>query len=189
MTTIFIIFLIAYSLCVFLIPNFWFLIACTVFNFLLILIFGISPKKLLRNVLDILPFLIIVFVFNLIFDSVVSSLIVVWKIFIVTNFCYVFSQIISPSKMAMGMAGLFFPLKLFKVNTDKLGIMIVVALNFIPIIREKTRMMKKTLKARNVKLTPKNLVKTLGFMFSIFFVELFKMSNEIEKTLIARNYV
>lgn len=188
MISIFILFLIAYSLAVFLVPNLWFLVGCSAFNIIFMLIVRPNLKMFARNFLDILPFLIIVFVFNLIFDTVISSLIVVWKIYIVTNFCYVFSVAISPSKMAEGIAGLFCPLKIFKVNTDKIGIMLVVALNFIPIIREKTRSMKKTMRARHVKLTPKNMISMFVFMFSIFFVELFKMSNELERTMYARNY-
>lgn len=188
MTAILILFLICYSLAVFLVQNIWFLVACTVFNLLLLIITRVSPKKLLRNTIGILPFLIIVFLFNLIFDTVINSLIIIWRIFIVTNYCFIFSVNISPSKLASGFSILLYPLKLFKVNTDRLGIMLVITFNFIPILRGKTYSMKNTLKARHAKFTLKNMVSMLVFMFTIYFVELVKMSNELERAMMARNY-
>ncbi len=188
MTALLILFLIGYSIAVFLIKNLWVLLGFTIFNLLLLIITRISPRKLAKNTLAILPFLIIVFLFNLIFDSVVNSLIVIWRIFIVTNFCFIFSVNVSPANLANGFTTLLCPLKLFKVNTERLGIMLTIAFNFIPILRAKAGGMKKTLKVRHAKITPKNLIQMLTFMFSMFFVELIKMSNELERAMLARNY-
>lgn len=188
MTAILILFLIGYSIAVFLIKNLWVLLGFTIFNLLLLILLRISLRKLLKSTFAILPFLIIVFLFNLIFDGVVDSLIVVWRIFIVTNFCFIFSVNVSPANLANGFSILLYPLKIFKVNTARIGIMLTIAFNFIPILRSKASGIKKTLKVRHAKITPKNLVQMLTFMFSIFFLELVKMSNELERAMLARNY-
>lgn len=179
---------IAFSIATFLINNVWVLLGLTISNILLHFIFKICPVKALKNLLKILLFVLIVFLFNLIFDSVVASLIVAWKIIIVANGAFIFSYKINATKLAQGFNQLFYPLKLFKVNTNNLSLMIVIAINFIPILTNEAYNLKLTLKARNVNLNLKTLFTQSHKLFVMFFANIFKRVDELELVLRARNY-
>lgn len=179
---------IAFSIVTFLINNVWVLLGLTISNILLHFIFHISPKKALINLSKILVFVVIVFLFNLIFDNYINSLIVAWKIIIVTNGAFIFSSRISPTQLSIGFEQLLYPLKIFKVNTLDISLMLVIALNFIPIIARESRELKQVLYARNIKLNIKTLFTQSPKLFVMFFANIFKRVNELEQTLLARNY-
>lgn len=186
--TFLILFFIVYSCLVFAFSNIYFLIGCAIFNLLLIIILKVSPKKLLKNFMHILFFVLFVFLFNLIFDSIVSSLIVVFKIVIVTNFAFVFSYRISKTQLANGIANLLLPLKLFKVNTNNLALMIVISLNFISILGKEAKQLKSNLRARNIKLNLKTFFTKTPTIFTMFIAGILKRVNLIEASLKARGY-
>ncbi len=185
---VFLLFFIAYSLCVFLISNIYALVGFSAFNLLLLVVFRINVLKTLKNLYKILFFAVFVFLFNLIFDDVVSSAIVGWKILIVTNFAFIFSNIFSPVQIANGVSQLFFPLKLFKVNTDNLVIVVVIALNFVPIILSEIKTLKQNLRARNVRLNLQTIFTKSHVILTLYFASLLKKTEDLETVLLSRNY-
>ena len=66
---IFILLFIAFSLFIFITNNIYVLVGFTISNILLHFIFKISPKKALKNLFKIFFLIIIIFLFNLIFDN------------------------------------------------------------------------------------------------------------------------
>lgn len=187
---LFILFFIAYSVAVFVVPSTWIyvLVGFTALNILLLIVLKISPIKLLKNLFRIFWFALIVFLFNLIFDSVISSLIVVWRIVIVCNFAFIFSKAMSPANMALGFSQLFAPLKIFKVNTNDFALMFVIAFNFIDIFAEESKVMKRSLKARGFKFNLKNLLSKSHVILLMFFAGIFKRADSLEASLKARGY-
>ena len=185
---LFLLLFIAYSFCVFLMSNIYVLIAFSVFNLIMLFVFRINALKTLKNLYKISFFALFVFLFNLIFDSLAASAIVGWKILIVTNFTFIFSNIFSPVQIANGISQLLFPLKLFKVNTDNLVIIIVVALNFVPILANEIKTLKENLKARNVRFNLKTLFTKSHIILTLYFAGILKRAEELESVLIARNY-
>lgn len=185
---VFILFFIAYSTCVFCFTNLWFLLVCSLFNILLMCIFRIKPKKVIKNLSKITVFTLFVFCFNIIFDSVVNSLFVAWKIVIVANFSFIFSYKLSPTQLATGLSQLLFPLKLFKINTNDIVIMLVIALNFVSIISVETKTFKQSLLARNIRLNLKTFFTESHLLFIAYFVNLLQKVDDIEKALLIRNY-
>ena len=184
----FIIFFIAYSLVVFLVGNIWALLGFTLFNILLLFIFKIKFVRLLKNLWRTFWFALIVFAFNLIFDTWLASLIVVWKIYIVANFSFIFSQAMSPANMAVGFSQFFYPLKLFKVNVQELALMFVIAFNFIEIFSEELCTLKMSLKARRFEIGFKTIFTKLHIILLMFFANLFKRVNSLEMSLKVRGY-
>lgn len=179
---------IIFSIIVFFVNNLWILIGVTISNILLHIFFKISLKKSLKNIFKILFLVLFIFLFNLIFDNVISCLLISWKILIVANGAFIFSCKVSPTKLAYGLQQLFFPLKIFKVDTNNLSLMIVIALNFIPIISRDISTLKETLYARNVKLNLKTFLSQSYWLFIIFFANMFKNVDDIEMVLISRGY-
>ncbi len=183
---IFILLFIAFSLFIFITNNIYVLVGFTISNILLHFIFKISPKKALKNLFKIFFLIIILFLFNLIFDNLINSLIVSYKVLIVANGAFIFSKVITPTRLANGFKQLFLPLKLFKVDTNNLALMLTIALNFIPIISYDITTLKQTLKARNVKLNLKTLFTQSHLLFVMFFANLFKRVDDLELVIRAR---
>lgn len=185
---VFILFFISYSLSAFLISNIWVLCGFSIFNLFLMLIFKINAWKALSNLFKISIFALFVFLFNLIFDDVISSAVVAWKILIVANFAFTFSSVFGPTQIATGLGQLLFPLKIFKVNTDNLVIMIVIALNFIPIIMQEIKSLNANLKARNVRLNFKTIFTKSHVILTLYFASLIKKTEELETALLSRSF-
>ncbi len=185
---VFILFFIAYSLTAFLVQNLWVLLGFTMFNILLMICFKISILKILKSFNRAFWFALFVFLFNLIFDSVLNSLVIAWRILIVFNFSFIFSKAMPPAKMAVAFGQLFLPLKIFKVNTKNLSLMFVIIFNFIEIFSEDLKTLKNSLKARNFRFTPMNLIKQGHVILLMFFANLFKRVDSLEASLIARGY-
>lgn len=183
---IFILLFIAFSLFIFITNNIYVLVGFTISNILLHFIFKISPKKALKNLFKIFFLIIIIFLFNLIFDNLINSLIISYKVLIVANGAFIFSKVITPTRLANGFKQLFLPLKLFKVDTNNLALMLTIALNFIPIISYDITTLKQTLKARNVKLNLKTLFTQSHLLFVMFFANLFKRVDDLELVIRAR---
>lgn len=183
---LFILLFITFSLFIFITNNIYVLVGFTISNILLHFIFKISPKKALKNLFKIFFLIIIIFLFNLIFDNLINSLIVSYKVLIVANGAFIFSKVITPTRLANGFKQLFLPLKLFKVDTNNLALMLTIALNFIPIISYDITTLKQTLKARNVKLNLKTLFTQSHLLFVMFFANLFKRVDDLELVIRAR---
>lgn len=183
---IYILLFIAFSLFIFITYNIYVLVGFTISNILLHFIFKISPKKALKNLFKIFFLIIIIFLFNLIFDNLINSLIVSYKVLIVANGAFIFSKVITPTRLANGFKQLFLPLKLFKVDTNNLALMLTISLNFIPIISYDITTLKQTLKARNVKLNLKTLFTQSHLLFVMFFANLFKRVDDLELVIRAR---
>lgn len=188
MTALLIIFFIVYSCVVFAVNHFWFLLGCSVFNVVLIFALRVNFKKLIKNLGQCLVFTIFVVLFNLIFDGWIICLMIGFKILIVTNFAFVFTYRISNTMLAHGFATLFYPLKIFKVDVDNLALMLVIALNFINVLRGEISDLKDHLKTRNIKLNLKTFFTKAHIIFTMFFAGLLKRVISLENALIARGY-
>lgn len=90
------------------------------------------------------------------------------------------------TNLASGLSKLLYPLKIFKIDTDDIALMLVIAFNFITIISEEIKTLKLALRARNVKLNLKTVFTKTHIIFILFFANLFRKVNYLEKTLIIR---
>lgn len=183
-----ILFFIGYSLTIFLVNNIYVLLGAFIFNVLLIIIFRIKLLNIIKNLFAISFFILIVFVFNLIFDSVINSLIICAKIVLVCNFSFIISKILSNVKIAEGITYLLYPLKIFKVDINQISLMIVIALNFVSILTREVRNLKTALKARNVNLNLKTLFTQSHIIFTMFFVNLLKRVDMLELSLKSKGF-
>lgn len=179
---------VAFSLYMFLTGSLWVLLAFTISNFVLVAVFKLNFYKMFKYFLKSLIFVGMVFAFNLIFDSFVASLIVAWRLTIVTLGAFVFSGVVTPNRLSEGFCQLLYPLKIFKVNINDVSLMLVVAFNFIPIISRDVTSLKQTLKARNVKLNLKTFFTQSHLLFIMFFAGIFKRVDELEQVVLARGY-
>lgn len=183
-----ILFFIAFSCGVFFVPNWIWLAAISGFDLLLWLIFAKHIPKMLKNALKMSIFAILIFLLNLIFYDVISSLIIAWKLMIVCCFVLVFGKAFSKTQIAAGFSQLFYPLKIFKVDTEALSLTVTLALSFLPVLAASARALTKSLKARGFKLNLRSAFSQPHIILMVFFSDIFRRIDTIELTFRSRGY-
>jgi len=76
------------------------------------------------------------------------------------------------------------PLKIFKINTEDIKIMVCISLSVLPILRKDLCELKEACKAKKITFNVRNM-KTI---LSKFFISLISRVNEIEESLISKGY-
>lgn len=76
------------------------------------------------------------------------------------------------------------PLKIFKVNTDDIKVMVCISLSVIPILKKDLYELKEACKSKSIAFTVKNM----KIVLAKFFLSLISRVNEIEESLIAKGY-
>lgn len=76
------------------------------------------------------------------------------------------------------------PLKIFKVNTEDIKIMVCISLSVIPVLKKDLQEVKEACIAKNIDFNIKNM----KIILSKFFISLIARVSEIEEALIAKEY-
>ena len=76
------------------------------------------------------------------------------------------------------------PLKILKVNTDDIKVMVCISLSVIPILKKDLYELKEACKSKNITYNVKNM----KIVLAKFFLSLISRVNEIEESLIAKGY-
>ena len=76
------------------------------------------------------------------------------------------------------------PLKIFKVNTDDIKVMVCISLSVIPILKKDLYELKEACKSKNITFNVKNM----KIVLAKFFLSLISRVNELEESLIAKGY-
>lgn len=76
------------------------------------------------------------------------------------------------------------PLKIFKINTEEIKVMVCISLAMVSILIKELHEVKDACKAKNIDINIKNIKHIL----SKFFISLIRRVNQIEEALIAKGY-
>ncbi len=76
------------------------------------------------------------------------------------------------------------PLKVFKINTEDIKVLVCISLSMIPIFIKELNETKEACKAKNIKLNIKNM----KIILAKYFLSLISRVNEIEESLVAKGY-
>ncbi len=183
----FILFII-YTVGIFFVENYIALAIILLINIFLMLITKINIKNALSNVLKLLPFILFTVAINIAFADVKYSILIGIRLILVCNISYIFSKNITYTEFGETIEKLVFPLKIFKIDPKDIGIIITIALSFIPILRNELQQIKNSLKAKGMKMTNINIIKNANVMFKPFFISVLKRINEVEISLRAKGY-
>ena len=168
---------------IFFIPNTYVLVLFSINIF-----FMIIQRKYIRYIVlktfKIFPFIIFTFLINCILDSFLNAVWVSIKLVIVCNITFIYSSTIKIIEFAEVIQFLCMPLKIFKVNTDEIKIMVCISLSMIPILKKELLEIKDACIAKNITFNIRNSKYILG----VFFLNIMKRVNQIEETLIAKGY-
>ena len=148
----------------------------------------INIKKAIKSLIKLMPFILFTVVINLIFVDLEFAILIGVRLILVCNISYVFSKTISYTEFGEVIEKLLFPLKIFKVNPKEIGIIITIALSFMPILKDELLQIKNSLKAKGMNMTNINLIKNANLIFKPFFVSVLQRINEVEMSLRAKGY-
>ena len=145
----------------------------------------LSFKKAIFNTLKILPFVLFTFIINLFLDSFIFALWIGIKLIIVCNTTFIYSQTTTVANLAKTIRKLCAPLKLFKVNTEEIEVMVCISLSLLPAIRNDLTELKNACKAKNIDINLKNA----KYILSKFLLSLIKRVNQIDEAMIEKGCV
>ena len=180
---------ITYTILIFLINDFKLLLIPLFINIICIIILKLNIKNMLINLLKLSIFILFTIIVNFIVESIEYALIVAFKLLLICNITYIFSKSISYMEFAKVIENIFYPLKIFKIEPKNIGIIVCIALAFIPILKKELEELKYVLKIKGFKISLINILKNISIISKPFFVSILRKVNDIENTLLIKGYV
>lgn len=174
-----------YTSGIFFIKNYFVLLGILCLNILLMIIFKISLKQALINIYKYSFVIFITFIFNILFGYFENAFLISFRLILVCNVCFIFSQKTGFSRITLALEKLFTPLKIFHINPKDITLMINIAITSIPSF---IRNISQTLTAMEAKGLKRYSLKSLKYTSKILLFSIFKKTNEIELTLKVKNY-
>jgi len=188
-STVKLVVLIALSIFIFTIKNYYILHVITIIGLILLILTKIQIKYYLKSILIIFCYILLTFVFNIIFSSLEYSLIISYRLFIMLLYTIIFSSTTKSSGIAKAVTNLLIPLKLFRINTKEIGIMVSIAINFIPVLTKEFKTIKQAQISKGYLPKFKNIKKYTMCILMPFITKSFKKVDEISMALYAKGHV
>lgn len=179
---------ITYIIGIFFINNLYILASAILLNILLMIFAKVNIQKAIVNLFKLLPFILFTSLINFFVIDLGSAILITVRLIIICNISYVFSKTITYLEFANVIETIFYPLKIFKIDPKDVGLIVTIALSFMPIMKDELLQMKNNLKVKGIRLTKINLIKNIGLIFKPFFVSVLQRINEIEMSLKAKGY-
>lgn len=178
---------IAYTLGIFFINNIYCLLTLITLTLLFDIFYKISLKKIISYNLQLLIFFIFFTVLvNIICNSFDNALQMTLQLILICNTTYLFRYIMPTIKFIESVETILYPLKIFKVNTRDIGIILNIAFTFIPIFLEEIDQIQNALVQKGLK---KHSFANIKYTFKVLIPLLFKRTNEVDFSLKAKCYV
>jgi len=180
---VFLVFLI-YTTAIFFIPNTPYLFIFLFINLFITFLLRVNIKKLLMYILKIFPFILFTFVINCILDNYINATWIGFKLIFVCHITYLYSRTIGVAQFADTIKLLCSPLKLFKINTDEIKVLICISLSMIPVLKAEFLELKDSCNAKGIQFTLKNS----KIILYKFFISLLGRVNQIDESLNEKGY-
>jgi energy-coupling factor transport system permease protein len=176
--------LVVYTFSVFFITSAGVLAALALGNALLMLVFRISPQKALRELALMLPFIVFAALINLLLGDTQEMILVGVRLVLVCNITFLFRQRTSSMELARAVELLFYPVKLFKADPRDMGLMVCIAVAFIPVLQRELEEIIRALASKGMKRSLKNT----RYILKPFLTGVLKRTGEIALALKAKGY-
>lgn len=182
------IFFLTYVILIFFVKSNIALIAALAIDVTLIIAYKINLKNLINNITKMFIFVLITAIINAFVVNINYAITIGIKLILVCIMTYIFSKMLSYMEFATVIGDLAYPLKLLGVNPKDLGLLITIAISFIPILKEELERIKYVLLVKGFKVNTINIVKNMNIVFKPLFVSIMERINEIEYSLKAKGY-
>ncbi len=178
-----------YTALIFFILDYRIIAVIAIVNLILMLIGKINFIEAGKSILKLLPFILLVVFINIILMSTERAILIGVRLILVCNVTYTFTRNFTPVQLSNSIEKILTPLKLFKVNTKDIGIMISIAVAFIPILRDEVDKLKESLRSKGFNTNGVNMIKNINLILVPLIVSILKRVNHIENAFISKGYV
>lgn len=186
--TLKLIILLTYTIAVFFIENYIILSIIALLNIILMLLFKVPKLKALKNIYFLSFFILFTAVINFLVSDANTAILIAIRLILVCNFTYTFTFIFSPMELAKAIEFICFPLKILGINPKDIGLIINIALTFIPILSNELSQIKYALKAKGITLGGINTIKSIKYIMKPLIYGILKRTNELEYALRVKGY-
>lgn len=180
----FIVFLIS-TISIFFINNLIFLLVLLLINVMIEMILKINLKKMYYNLSLLVPFITFTVIINILVDNFYNAILIGIRIIICYNITYIFSKLFTTLELGYTIEKICYPLKIFKINTKNIGMIVSISICMIPVLRDEIKAIIRAMKAKG-KIMRINSIK---IMMKPLLISVLKRTAQIEKVLIAKAYV
>lgn len=178
-----------YTICLFWIQDIKILIAIFGIQIVLMLLCKISIKEGVKSIWNLMPFILFTVIINIWAMELMKAIEIGIKLIIICNITYIFGKTTTAMQIAKAIKTLLYPLKWFGVNTNNIGIMVSIAITFIPIIKQEIQNIKYSLISKGFDMSFKNKIKHINYIMGPLFYSLLRKVKEIEYALKSKAYV
>ncbi len=195
------------SLSIFLLKNLWSYFLLAIFLLAVILIAHLSVKFVLRGLLPLLWIIVFTFLLHLLFTSgtVIASFgplkiteqglflgtFIALRLIFLILVASLLTLTTSPQKLTKGLEFLLSPLKIVKISSHKIAMMMTLSLRFVPLLFQEMDKLIKAQKSRGSDFSHKNPIKRIRAIIPILLpllVNLFRRADEFAQAMESRAY-
>ncbi len=187
-STVKLIFLIAISVYIFTVKDYFTLNIVLLVSIAMLLLSRIKLINYIKAIVNSIYFVVITFVINLLFSDVIYSFMISYRIFIMIIFTLVLTLTTKPMDIVYGITNLLYPLKIFGVNTKDMSLMVGIGISFMPILKNEYIQVKQAQMAKGYYPTIKNIKKYSLCIFVPYLTSCFKRVDEMSIALQAKGY-
>ncbi len=184
----FIIFLI-YTIALFWIKDIKLLSIIFIFQIIMMILCHISLKKTIKIMLNLMPFILFTAIINVWSMGMEYGIQIAIKLILVCHITYIYGSKTTAMQIANAIENLLYPLKLFKINTKNITLMISIAITFIPIIKQEINNIQYSLTSKGMRMNAINKIKHINYVMDPLFYSLIRKVKEIEESLKAKAYI
>ncbi len=188
-TTIKLIAFFVYTVGLFFVQDFYVLALFAILQILFMPICHISIKEATKTLIHLMPFILFTVLIDVFVMEFVEAIQIGIRLILVCHMTYLFSKTTTTMQIAKAVKNLLYPLKWFGINIDNIGIMVSLAITFIPIIKQEIEFIRYSLIAKGFDMRVKNQIKHINYIMAPLFYSLLRKVKELEEALKAKGYV
>lgn len=178
-----------YTICLFLIKDITILLGIFVVQTIFMLLCHVSINGAIKTIWKLLPFILFTVIIDLFVMEIMDSILIGIRLIMICNITYIFGKTTTAMQIAEAIKMLLYPLKLFGVNTNNIGIMVSLAITFIPIIKKEIQNIRYSLIAKGFNMSFINQIKFINYIMGPLFYSLLRKVRELEDALKSKAYV
>jgi len=173
---------IAYSIGIFFVSWWWVILGCAVTQVLLMVVARCNLWRAVKSMSYALPFIALTFAFNYWFSGLDEALLFSARLALVVHLTFIFSQKLSVLQFARGIEVLLWPLRVFKLNTRHVSLVMAISVSFIPVLRDQYIDIRQAMNARGKR-------RGLSLFMRLFMFKIVYRASVLALTLEAKGYV
>lgn len=179
---------ISYTILIFFIKNYYSLAIVLLVNIVLMLVLKEDIKEAIILILKLMPFILFTTMINVLITGLSFGILIGVRLILVCNVTYIFTKKFTINKLQTTIEILLKPLKIIKIDSKEIGIIVSIGVSFVPIIQKEIQGLKYSLRAKGFKLNIKNMLTKSNYILLPLTTFVIKRIGDIENSLISKGY-